>query len=242
MVYIVDILSSALATILSFLTAGLYTPGPAALTPTEYASMKRKSIVIVGGSYAGVGTAHRVLKQAARAPRAGPFKVTLVSRDTHMYWNIAAPRALIPGQLADDEIFRSVTEGFAQYPAEEFEFVLGSATGVDTDGKTLQVEKADGTALELGYDYLVVATGARSMLGSPFKSLGSTESTKEGLRALQERIKKAKTIVVGGAGPTGTEVAGELADEYGKDKTVTLVSFPEEPSPINGGKAIVHQG
>lgn len=37
-------------------------------------------------------------------------------------------------------------------------------------------------------------------------------------------MKAAKTIVVGGAGPTGVETAAEIGFEYGKDKEVTLVS------------------
>src|ERR1700761_8178051 len=66
------------------------------LTPRQM-----KNIVILGGSYAGVSTAHRLLKQHAGR---GPFKITLVSPNTHFYWNMAAPRGLLPGQFKDEQL------------------------------------------------------------------------------------------------------------------------------------------
>lgn len=44
----------------------------------------------------------------------------------------------------------------------------------------------------------------------------------------QEQVKAAKSIVVGGAGPTGVETAAELAFEYGKTKEVTLITAGKE--------------
>lgn len=39
-------------------------------------------------------------------------------------------------------------------------------------------------------------------------------------------MKSAKSIVLGGAGPTGVEAAAELGFEYGKGKEITLVRTP----------------
>ena len=58
----------------------------------------------------------------------------------------------------------------------------------------------------------------------PWKgSLSGYEATRDGLHKVQGQVKAAKSIVVGGAGPTGIEVAGELGFEYGKNKEITLV-------------------
>jgi NADH dehydrogenase FAD-containing subunit len=60
----------------------------------------------------------------------------------------------------------------------------------------------------------------------PWKgNLEGTEKTKAVLHEYQEKVKKAKNIVVAGAGPTGVEAAAELAFEYKGKKQVTLVCF-----------------
>lgn len=182
-----------------------------------------KNIVIVGGSFASVGTAHRLLKQAAKALPSGSFKITIVSRDSHLYWNIAAPRAIISGQLSDDQIFQPIAQGFAHYPAGSFEFVLATATGIDVGSKTLEAVDVEGNEKKIVYDYLIIGTGARAHASAPFKSIGSTEETKAALHEYQAKIKAAKKIVIVGAGPTGVEVAGELAFEYGQSKEIVLV-------------------
>ncbi|KAL2262800.1 hypothetical protein VTK26DRAFT_9439 [Humicola hyalothermophila] len=65
----------------------------------------------------------------------------------------------------------------------------------------------------------------------PFKSLSTTEDTKQSLHEWAERIKSAKSIVVIGAGITGIEVAGELGQEYGitGQKEITLICDRDLP-------------
>lgn len=190
-----------------------------------------KTILILGGSFAGVSTAHRILKQASKT---GPaVKVILVSPNTHLYWNIAAPRALLPGQFTDDKIFQSIPDGFKQYSKDQFEHVVGFASNLDAANKKVKVSAdVEGHKLvkTVGYDFLIIGTGSRSKefdddVKAPFKGLGSTEVTKDALHEFQELVKKSKTIVVAGAGPTGVETAGELGYEYGKSKKIILVSF-----------------
>lgn len=188
----------------------------------DLSSQKMKNIVIVGGGFAGVSTAHRFLKNVEKSTTA-PYKVTLVSRDSHFFWNIAAPRGIIPGQIDDEKLFQPIAQGFAKYGPEKFEFVLGAATDLDVGGKTLVVD-VDGKATRIGYDYLVIGTGSRTKVAGPFKSDGSTEGTKQTIHDFQQRVKDAESIVVVGAGPTGVETAGELAFEYGKKKKIILIS------------------
>ncbi|KAI1323296.1 hypothetical protein F5Y16DRAFT_412739 [Xylariaceae sp. FL0255] len=182
-----------------------------------------KHIVIVGGSFGGVSTAHRFLKQASKVTE-GSFKVTLVSRDSHFYWNIATPRALIPGQIPDEKIFQPIAPGFAHYPKGSVEVILGTATGIDAEGKKLEVT-VDGQTQHIVYDYLILATGSKYLANTPFKSQGSTEDTIAGLHEMQEQIRHAKNIVVVGSGATGVEISGELGFEYGAgEKKITLIS------------------
>jgi NADH dehydrogenase FAD-containing subunit len=57
----------------------------------------------------------------------------------------------------------------------------------------------------------------------PWKASGSHKEFVDVLHSYQAKVKKAKSIVIGGAGVTGVETAGELGFEYGKTKEITLV-------------------
>jgi NADH dehydrogenase len=171
-------------------------------------------VVVVGGGFGGLS--------AVRGLRGAPVEVTLVDRrNFHLFQpllyqvatgglspaNIAAPlRALVKRQ-------------------RNARVLLAEATGVDVEGRRLLL--ADG---ELPYDVLVVATGARhSYFGRPeweepapgLKTLeDATRIRARVLAAFEEaereedpaRRREALTFVVVGAGPTGVELAGALAE------------------------------
>lgn len=178
-----------------------------------------KTVVILGSSFAGVTTAHRLLKQA---PKTGDVKIILVGRNTHVFWNLATPRAIIPGQFTDDKLFGAIAPGFKQYTADRFEFVVGTAEILDLESKNVAVATGSGQKV-IGYDILILATGSSTKGDAPFKPRESYEATRNALHDFQGRVKKATSIVVGGAGATGVETAGELGFEYGAQKKITLV-------------------
>ena len=129
----------------------------------------------------------------------------------------------MPGQLPDEKLFQPIAFGFNKYPASQFEFILASAKSLGVEARQVVISGSTGDNV-LDYDYLILATGSHTTGGTPFKGLGSTEATKDALHDLQARVKEAKTIVIAGAGVTGTETAGELGFEYGRQKDVVLVS------------------
>lgn len=180
-----------------------------------------KNIVILGGSYGGVSTAHRILKQA---PKNASFKITLVAPNTHFYWNMASPRGIVPGQLTDEQLFQPIAPGFSQYPSSQFEFIVATADSLDVDSRRVGISGSPGQR-NLDYDFLILATGSSTKEGMPFKNLGNTEETKAALHKFQAQIKKAETIAIAGAGVTGVELAGELAFEYKRDKEIILVCY-----------------
>ncbi|KAK0261268.1 hypothetical protein LTR35_017891 [Friedmanniomyces endolithicus] len=176
-----------------------------------------KHIVILGGSYAGVSTAHRILKQAAKI---GPLKITIVSPNTHFYWSMASPRGVVPGQIPDEKLFQPIVPGFSKYSASQFEFITASAASLDFGAKTVSLSSGD----TLDYDYIILATGSRTREHTPFKGVGTTEETRNALHDFQSEVTNSKTIVIAGAGVTGVEVAGELAFEYGPAKKIILIA------------------
>nr|RBQ98296.1 hypothetical protein FVER53263_11873 [Fusarium verticillioides] len=205
-----------LANAFHFITCGIFlepSPNPKTM------SQKPKHFVTVGGSFASVRTAHKFL-QGVRNKNAGPYKVTMISRDSHFFWNLATPRAIIPGTIPDDSLFQAIAPGFAKY-GDKFELIVGTAMGIDIGNKQVKVSKA-GQETFISYDYLLIGTGSSTKAESPFKSRGSTDATKDYLHTYQKRVGEAHSIIVAGAGPTGVEVAGELADYYGNKKEITL--------------------
>jgi NADH dehydrogenase FAD-containing subunit len=180
-------------------------------------SQAMKNILILGGGCGAVTTTHRVFKGAAKGSSA-PFKTTLVAPNADLYWNLAAPRGAV-GVYGDNKLFSAIEPGFKQY-GEKFEFAIGTAETLDPEAKTVTL--ADGKSLK--YDWLILATGSRLKEPLPFKELGSTEATKEALRAFVEKVRESKDIVIAGAGPTGIEFAGEITCEF-PSKKVLLVSL-----------------
>ncbi|KAG9228291.1 putative triosephosphate isomerase [Amylocarpus encephaloides] len=123
------------------------------------------------------------------------------------------------------QLFQEIAPGFKQYPSGSFEYILGTATGIDTTSKNVTIQTSSGATLQQNYTELVIATGSRSSVDIPWKqSLEGTDKTKAVLHEYQERVKSAKHVVVAGAGPTGVETAAELAFEYKGQKEITLVT------------------
>lgn len=102
--------------------------------------------------------------------------------------------------------------------------VASAATSVTEN----EVVTADGTRVE--YDFLVIATGHKSPL---------PKTRSERLNKFLEdhqKIKSANSILIVGGGPTGVELASEIAVDF-PEKKVTLVHFGSRLLEFIGPKA-----
>jgi NADH dehydrogenase FAD-containing subunit len=108
--------------------------------------------VILGASYAGVPIAHYLLKHTAA--KVNGLKVIVVAPNTHLYWNFASVRGILPNMLDDDKLFYPLAPAFAKYPSDRYELVQGVAEKVDPSGNVVQVRGHDGSAREIRYDEL----------------------------------------------------------------------------------------
>jgi NADH dehydrogenase len=169
-------------------------------------------VVILGGGFGGL--------YAARSLLDAPVRVTVVDRQNHHLFQPllyqVATATLSPGEIA------SPIRGLL---GREATVLLAEVTGVDVAGK--RVLLADG---ELSYDYLVIATGAtHSYFGHDEwakHALGlktvddALEIRRRVLLAFEMaerepdpvRRRELLTFVIIGAGPTGVEMAGALAE------------------------------
>lgn len=197
--------------------------------------MARSTVVIIGASSVGLPAAHTLLQDPSNT------KVVLINPSSEYYFNIAAPRIVAkPKAFRADQYLLPIKDAFAQYPKESFELIVGTATAIDVSAKSVSVAATDsGNSQSVSYDYLLIASGATtpatagSITGSsiPFKATGRAD-TKEVIAAAQQQIANAKSIVIGGAGPIGIELAGELAEAIEESGnagkvSITLVSATE---------------
>ena len=175
----------------------------------------RPHVVIVGAGFGGL-TAARALASAA-------LDVTVIDkRNHHLFQPLlyqVATAALSPADIAGP--IRAILAG-----QENVRVLLDRVTGVDREARTVGLASGRSVA----YDWLILATGARhSYFGKDhwgahapaIKTIDDATAVRcKILLALEraetetdpERRKALLTFVVIGAGPTGVEMAGAIAE------------------------------
>jgi NADH dehydrogenase len=174
-----------------------------------------KHVVVLGAGFAGLTLAKKL--------GGAPVRVTVVDRRNHhlfqpMLYQVATA-ALSPGDIASP--IRAVLRRW-----NNIEVLLGEAVGLDLDRRIVELD----SGRSLAYDALVVATGARhSYFGH-----GEWESIAPGLKSLEDAFAIRRRILLAfelaeqeadparraallnfvlvGAGPTGVELAGAIAE------------------------------
>jgi NADH dehydrogenase FAD-containing subunit len=184
-----------------------------------------KTIVILGGGWGGLGVAHKLLKRTTET------RIVLISKSSHAYWNLAAPRGFLPDGFTDKEIFFPITPAFEQY-AERAEIVIGAAKELNVASNAVKVSTKTGTQT-FKYDFLVIATGSHYKSNLPWKIVDDYETTIKALADVRSKIDAAKSIVLAGSGPTGVETITELAHRYGKEKEIIHVLGSDRPLPLS---------
>ena len=197
------------------------------------------NIVILGGSYSGLGVAHGLLKAipALKAQTGKSYKVTIITNSTHFWFSVGAPRAMfIPYPKDNMDSFIPIEKGFKQYPSELFNFVHAEITGVEGGKKTVlyklknEKEETASDTNTMTFDTLVIATGSKGP--SPLYSYhGSHLPTLDAYKDIQSRLPSAQSIMIIGGGTAGTETAGEIGHLHGKKtsspKDITILSGHE---------------
>jgi NADH dehydrogenase len=184
------------------------------MSASNNAQGQRHRVVVIGGGFGGL--------QAAKHLATAPVDLTIVDRrNFHLFQPLTyqvATGALSPGEVAYP--LRAV---FRRH--RNVRVVMAEVTGFDLEGRRVQL--AEGS---LPYDTLIVAGGSHySYFGHDdwrvhapeVKSLESALATRARLlKAFEdaetqpdpERRRALLTFVVVGAGPTGVEMAGQIAE------------------------------
>ena len=172
-------------------------------------------VVIVGAGFGGLETAHRLA--------GAPVSITLVDRRNHHLFQPLLYQ-VATASLATSEIAWPIR--YLLRDRAEVTTLFATVSGVDADGHRVLLD--DGDALP--YDTLVLATGARhAYFGhdewEPFapglKTLEDATTLRRRILVAFERAERETdpqrraallTFVIVGAGPTGVELAGTIAE------------------------------
>ncbi len=172
------------------------------------------SVVIIGAGFGGL--------QTARALGDAPVEVTVIDRTNHHLFQPllyqVATAALSPADISAP--VRHVLKN-----QKNTNVILAEVTGIDVQNQRVLMQEKS-----ISYDYLVVATGAREnyfghdewrQIAPGLKSIeDATTIRRKVLLSFElaeqerdpERVKELLTFIVVGAGATGVELAGAIAE------------------------------
>lgn len=173
-----------------------------------------KTILILGGSYGGISSAHYILKHVIpNLPDKADYQVVLVSSSNQIICRPACPRALISDDLLpQNKLFVNISEQFKLYSTDAFHFVHGSVIKLDHTNRSVSIRLSDETQTVLSFHALVIATGASTP--SPLHGLNTSDGTtlRDSWAVFRKALPTAKHIIIAGGGPTAIETAGELGE------------------------------
>ena len=169
-----------------------------------------KQIIVIGSGAAGMSA-------ASSAKRADPqAKVTVFTEDEHIAYSPCVIPWAIEGKTGWNDI---IMHDAAYYKKERDIEVLTKTSVTAVDGANKTVTAGGKT---YNYDSLVIATGGTVFIppieGKDLKNVFVVRTINDG-KAIQEALKTSKTVVIGGAGVIGLEMALSLK-EMGKEVIV----------------------
>lgn len=177
--------------------------------------MAKTRVIIIGGGFAGINAAKKLKK--------APVDLLLIDKTNHHLFQPllyeVATAALSPGEIATP--LREIL-----YKQDNTSVIMGEVVRIDTKNGQIQIANGD----LYGYDYLIVAPGARHS----YFGRNEWETFAPGLKTIHDALKireqillsfekaerlysvedvaKYLNFVIIGGGPTGVEMAGAIAE------------------------------
>lgn len=180
---------------------------------------KQKNIVIIGAGFSGILCAQRLEKKTARLKN---ISITLIDKNPYFTMRTEI-HAAATGRGKPEAITYDLAEVFADSP--NVSFFCDEIKDIDFAGKSVK-----GKVNDYSYDYLVIAAGSMPNYfglksaednALPFWTYDDALALKKHIKSCFEKAvncreeaeqKKLLTFCVVGAGLTGVELAGELAE------------------------------
>ncbi|KAI8918266.1 hypothetical protein DFJ77DRAFT_288192 [Powellomyces hirtus] len=165
-------------------------------------------ILVIGGSFGGMGTAQKLETLLTKAKK--EFTITLVTEQDSFYYVLGGMRAVVEEGYGE-KLYIPYDKAFK---TKNVTVIQGKVTSLTAKEATL----ANGTTI--AFDYLVLATGSQNSGG---KSVWETKA--EGIKMIGQRtaaLRKANSVLIVGGGPSAVELAGEIKTDL-PSKSVTIV-------------------
>ncbi|MCR4323066.1 MAG: FAD-dependent oxidoreductase [Candidatus Azambacteria bacterium] len=211
---------------------------------------QKKNIIILGAGFGGSACA-RTLEDIRRAHPTSFQDFNIVLIDKKNYYLYTPALYEIATTAADDATPLALKRAVG-IPLEDIvahtsiKFVQGNVTHVDLTSKNISLE--DGTTIP--YEYLVYAIGSEpTYFGIPGvkEHAISLKWLEDAIRIRAEVKRKYDTklsgekltVVIGGAGPAGIEVAAELVGYIAKLNQKTRKTILYSPTIIDGGARVL---
>src|SRR3954451_10734311 len=188
------------------------------LTRPKAAPAKRKRVLIIGGGFAGIA--------AARALRRCDAQIVLIDRRNHHIFQPllyqVATAVLAPAEIAAP--IRQIEE-----KQKNLTVMLAEVTAVDLSSRSVNLSYPTSGNHKIAFDFLIIAAGMQpSYFGHDefaryapgLKSLTDAETIRakilsayESAEATDDKNERERQMrfVLGGAGPTGVELAASIA-------------------------------
>lgn len=195
-------------------------------------------IVVVGAGYAGTGTVDALKQEVPDADLEEDVELVWINEEDYHLVLHESHRV-----IRDPSVASKITIPCESLLPEWGEFRQGRAVGVDTDEQSVELD--DGEAVD--YDYLLLGIGSATAFygidglrehSLTLKSLADAREIHQSVKeaAADASIADPAQVIVGGAGLSGIQAAGEIAeyrDEHDADIDVHLVEGLEEVFPGN---------
>lgn len=192
--------------------------------------------VIVGASLAGIRTAQDLRREGYEG------RITLIGDEPEApYDRPPLSKGFLSGTIGEEAV---TLASASEISLDGVELVLGTAaTGLDTARGRVDLTGGD----TIGYDHLVIATGATCVRPPWFRPIAGVHElrTLADARALRDTLGTVSSLVVIGGGFVGTEVAA-TARSLGVEVTMVLrESAPLAPAlgaAVAGAVTDLHRG
>jgi NADPH-dependent 2,4-dienoyl-CoA reductase/sulfur reductase-like enzyme len=182
-------------------------------------------VVVVGADAAGMSAASQ-----AKRLKGDDLEVVALERGHHTSYSACGIPYWVGGDV--DSVDRLVTRTAAQHRANGIDLRMRSeATALDLDRREVEVRDHEGgSTYRLGFDQLVLATGARprrpDVRGADADGIHGVQTLDDGQRLLDELAGSPRRAVVVGGGYIGIEMAEAMVN---RGLSVTVLTRSAEP-------------
>ncbi|OQE01566.1 hypothetical protein PENSOL_c004G07504 [Penicillium solitum] len=219
------------------------------LSQRHYSKTRKRRVVIVGCSYAGMSAtltlaalkdglpipfaSYGNYSHLQEAPLAQDFNITIVDERDGFFHSVGAPLAHI--SPAKTHMMWKLYRGFAELKRPDINFIQGAVTNVISESQTIIYQDLAGNPQTLDYDYIIISSGLRRPWPVVPRSRKMISYLKDA-STFAQRIagaQKLGVVVIGG----GVEFAGKIQTHYAgtpvtlihsRDQLLSNEPLPEE--------------